>query len=54
VGLRAGLDAGATVLQYFTNFTAAVRAQHLPQVKHSHMQEHVLDPDFPVLHEGYS
>jgi hypothetical protein len=42
------------VLQHFTNFTAAVRVQHLPQVQHSRMQEHVLDPDFLALREGYS
>jgi hypothetical protein len=44
----------ATVLQHFTSFTAAVRVQHLPQVKHSRMQEFVLDPDFSALHEGCS
>jgi hypothetical protein len=42
------------VLQHFTSFTAAVRVQHLPQVKHSHMQEHILNPDFSALHNGYS
>jgi hypothetical protein len=30
------------------------RVQHLPQVTHSRMQEHILDPDFSALHEGYS
>jgi hypothetical protein len=44
----------ATVLQHFTSFTSAFREQHLPQVKHSRMQEHILNPDFSALHEGYS
>jgi hypothetical protein len=42
------------VLQHFASFTAAVRVQHLPQVEHSRMQEHILKPDFSALHEGYS
>jgi hypothetical protein len=41
------------VLQHFTSFTDAVRVQHLPKIKHSQKQEHILNADFSPLHKGY-